>query len=99
MNKTVKYAFLDSIFTSVYIMIVAFFMTFMEKSPPDTKLFGPVAFIMLLVFSAAITGSLVFGRPILWYLDGNKKDAIKLLTYTLGIFFLLMLIVFVIILI
>ena len=45
--------------------------------------------LMLFVFSAAVTGSLIFGQPVLWYLDGKKKDALTLLTYTLAVFFIL----------
>jgi len=41
-----------------------------------------VAFLLLFVVSAAITGYLVFGQPILYYLDGQKKEALGLLGYT-----------------
>jgi len=40
----------------------------------------------LFVFSAALTGLLVFGRPVLWYFDGRKKEALSLLAHTLAIF-------------
>lgn len=40
--------------------------------------------LLLFVFSAALTGALIFGRPILWYLDGKKREAILLFFYTLG---------------
>ena len=46
----------------------------------------PIAMLLLFVFSAALTGALILGRPILWYLEGNKKEAFSLLLYTLGIF-------------
>jgi uncharacterized membrane protein len=56
---------------------------------PDT-VFMPMAMLMLFVFSAAVTSGLVLGRPIMWYLDGKKKEAIHLLVSTLSIFFVLL---------
>lgn len=41
-----------------------------------------IAFLLLFVVSAAITGYLVFGRPVLIYLNGEKKEAVKLLGFT-----------------
>lgn len=49
---------------------------------------GPLAFLLVFILSAAIVGLLVFGRPILLYLDGSKKEAVKLLFYTLFWLFL-----------
>jgi hypothetical protein len=46
----------------------------------------PIAMLLLLVFSAALTGSLMLGKPALWYLDGKKKEALSLLVATLLIF-------------
>jgi len=40
--------------------------------------------LLVLVFSAALTGILIFGRPAIWYLDGKKSEALFLLFYTLG---------------
>jgi len=47
---------------------------------------APIVMLSLFVFSAALTGTLIFGRPILWYLDGKKSEAISLFAYTLAIF-------------
>jgi len=44
----------------------------------------PIAMLMLFVFSATLCGALVLGRPILWFLDDKKKEAIKLFSYTLA---------------
>jgi hypothetical protein len=46
----------------------------------------PAALLFLFVCSAAITGFLIFGKPATLYVDGKKKEAIKLLYYTLGFF-------------
>lgn len=50
---------------------------------------GVAAFLMLFVLSAAIVGSLVFGKPIILYLNGQKKEAIRLLVYTLVAIFII----------
>jgi hypothetical protein len=93
-----KYAFVNAFLTSLYISLVASFLfyglryfDFVEK--PDT-VFAPIMMIMLFVFSAALTGILVLGRPILWYMDGNKKDAVNLLLSTLLVFFVIIILAF-----
>lgn len=44
----------------------------------------PIAFLLLFVVSAAVMGILVFGRPILWYLDGKKREAVELSGVTIA---------------
>lgn len=56
----------------------------------------PVAVLMLLVLSAAITGTLVLGRPLIMYLDGAKKEALKFFGYTVGWMFFLTVMIFLI---
>ena len=98
-NTTIlKYAFINSFLTAVYISLVASFLfygpryfAFAEK--PDT-VFAPIMMLMLFVFSASVTSTLVLGRPILWYMDGKKKEAITLFLYTLSCFFTIMLLAF-----
>lgn len=48
----------------------------------------PFFMLMLLVFSVAAVGSLIFGKPILMYLENQKMEAVKLLVYTLVWLFL-----------
>ena len=45
---------------------------------------GPVAFLLLFVLSAAITGALILGRPVVLYLENRKLEAVKLFLYTVG---------------
>jgi len=35
---------------------------------------GPIAFLLLFVVSAAITGFLVLGQPVMLYVDNKKQD-------------------------
>jgi len=55
---------------------------------------GPVAFLLLFVLSAAVTGTLFLGEPVLFYFNDQKKEAIKLFLYTLGWLILILVLVF-----
>jgi len=76
---------------AAYVALVVLFMSNAEKIIDQTASSGfapPViigsAMLLLFVLSAAVTGALVLGRPILLYLDGQKTDAIRLFLYTLA---------------
>jgi hypothetical protein len=90
-----KTALLNSVATAVYVSIIGSFpffagrMNIVEKTP-----LIPIFMLMLFVFSAALTGTLVFGRSILWYLDGKKQEALSLLACTLGIIFIFIMLAF-----
>ena len=59
-----------------------------------TSFWGPLAVLMLFVVSATIVGTLVLGRPILLYLDGKKKEALRFFGWTVGWLATLTLVVF-----
>lgn len=68
-----------------YVALVALVMLGAERWIGEPKtIVGPIAFLLLFVTSAAITGSLVLGRPILAYLDGRKADAVRMFLATIG---------------
>jgi len=83
---------------------VSLLVTFMNQASNwfgenDHGVITPIAVILLFVFSALVTSGLVLGKPIMLYLDGLKKEAVKLLIFTgLGLF-VFMSLVFVILLI
>jgi len=54
------------------------------------------AVLMLFVVSATVSGALVFGKPVLLYLDGKKQDAVKLFLTTLGWMVVILILIFVI---
>ncbi|KKS46614.1 hypothetical protein A2567_00835 [Candidatus Azambacteria bacterium RIFOXYD1_FULL_42_11] len=92
-NIIIKNALVNALLTALYIVIIASFMFYGQKffggpNQADIVLM-PIIMLSLLVFSTAVVGSLIFGRPIMWYLDGQKKEAISLLVYTLGIFLII----------
>jgi hypothetical protein len=85
------------VLVAVYTSLVAQIMSNGSKwfGKQDTA-WTPVAVLMLFVLSAAVTGTLVLGRPILMYLDGKKKEALQFFGYTVGWLFISTLVVFVI---
>jgi len=98
MSNIIKNAFIDAIGTAVYVVLVASFMFLMQESMPReiNSAIISIAMLLLFVFSAALTGIMVFGKPIIWYLNGKKKEAISLISWTLLILFIIILIVFLI---
>ncbi|HSD12301.1 MAG TPA: hypothetical protein VLC10_01970 [Patescibacteria group bacterium] len=50
----------------------------------EDRMLVPFAMLMLFVVSAAVTGGLVFGMPLLWYLDGKKREAVRLAAWTVA---------------
>ena len=96
MSKIIKRAFLDSIGTAAYIILVVLFIFSLRSlAPKEDIIIIPMAMLLLFVTSAAITGFLVFGKSAMLYADGKKKEAVSLLGYTVGILFLKILIFFI----
>ena len=100
MNKMIKRAILNSLGTAAYIILVVsliFSMQTFQEEPDNIVI--PIAMLMLFVCSAAITAFLVFGKPVMLYLDGKKNESISLLLYTIGILVLLTILTFVILIV
>ena len=55
---------------------------------------GPIAFLLLFVCSATITGVLVLGRPVILYLNNQKREAIAFLFMTIGWLALVIIVIF-----
>jgi hypothetical protein len=51
---------------------------------PEETMIIPLFMLLLFVVSAAVTGLLVFGKPVLLYLTGKTREAFTLLFGTLG---------------
>ena len=94
-KKLAIYALINSVAVLIYTAAVALIMQNGEKIFGQIKtIWGPIAFLMLFVLSATIVGALVLGRPVIFYLDGLKKEAVKLFIYTVGCLFILTIIIF-----
>ena len=86
MNKLIQRSLLNALGVSAYVAVIATIMRNAQKifgNKPDT-VFAPIFVLMLFVLSAAITGGLVLGKPLLMYLNNEKNEAIKLFGYTLS---------------
>ena len=94
-TKIFKRAAINSLLAFAYVNVVGLFISRASSifGEHDTA-FTPVAVLMLLVFSAALMAILVFGQPVMWYLDGKKKPALTLLGYTMGCLLVLMFLTF-----
>ena len=89
-SNILKNAITQAILSSAYVSLIGSFLfyipKFLHSDKPDTVL-APILMLSLVVFSAALMGVLIFGKPLMWYLDNKKREAVTLLTYTLSIFF------------
>jgi len=84
-EKPITIGLLQALSVSLYCGLVALFFSFMTKTAPRPGFFGFFVMLVIFVFSAAITGSLVFGYPAYLVLAKNKiKEASTILAYTLG---------------
>jgi hypothetical protein len=85
MNKLILRSFINALGTIAYVSAVSTVMSRLEKvfNQNDTVL-APIAFLTLFVLSAAVAGGLVLGKPILMYLDNQKKEAVRLFVCTIG---------------
>lgn len=84
-----KTAFVNAFATTLYIIAIGFFMYYgtLIKIGRINTFLAPIAMLLLFVFSAAITGFFVLGKPAQMYADGKKKEALSLFTYTLTFLF------------
>ena len=68
----------------VYCGLIAALFYFLAKTSSPPNFFGIFVMLALLVLSAAITGSLVFGYPAyLTLIKHRPKEALTILSYTL----------------
>jgi len=100
-SKLITLAAANSLGTAAYIYLISLIMNNGERifGSVDNKMVAPVAFLLLFVFSALVTGALILGKPVMMYLDGQKKESLKLLFYTGGGLLILMVLMFVILII
>lgn len=73
----------------VYVLLLTTFFSQANRwfGETDRDIFSPAAAMMMFVFSALVTGGLVLAKPLMMYIDGQKKEGLKLLFFTgLGLF-------------
>ena len=68
---------------TIYCALIAGFFYIMTKTATQPGFFGFFLMLILLVFSAAVTGAMVFGFPAYLALIKNKvKEALTILAFT-----------------
>ncbi len=79
-SEVLKFGFLGGIAEAAYVLMVASLITALGKFFPQQPkgIAGPALVLLLLVFSAAVSGILVFGYPV--YLAFQKRFAESLMT-------------------
>lgn len=76
--------FLQAAGVLVYCGLIAALFYYLAKTGSQPGFFGFFVMLALLVFSAAVTGSLVFGYPAyLTLIKHRPKEALTILIYTL----------------
>jgi hypothetical protein len=91
-NSIVLRALTNAVAAALYVFLVALFMTNAQNifgNQPDGVL-APTIVLLLLVVSAAVMGIVIFGLPIMWYLDGKKREAVQLTLWTVGLLALIL---------
>lgn len=75
---------LQAIGVASYCFLISGFFQIMEKLNTQPPVFGIAAFmLMLLVFSVAVVGSLIFGYSAYLVLNQKVKEALLLVSFTL----------------
>ena len=83
-----KSPFINALSASVYIILVVSVMTFVTqplRNKPDT-FFAPITLLFVLTLSVAVMAYLFFYQPLLFFIEGRKKEAVNLFVKTVGIF-------------
>lgn len=73
---------------SGYIVLVVTILNLLGQrlgNKPDTA-FAPVVFLSLVTLSAAVMAFVFFYQPVVWLIEGKKKEAVKLFGQTVGVF-------------
>ena len=84
MRNLLKTAIINSLGTAIYIALVAFLMTNGNQIFGQANgILGGVGILLLFTLSALVVGTLVLGKPLMLYLDGSKKEAVKLIGQTI----------------
>ena len=85
-KKLLSQSLVHALLAFAYIFCISLFFNFGLKRAFENvpEFFAPIIMLSLLVLSASIMAILVFGKPVLLYLDNQKKDALAMLFYTVG---------------
>jgi len=85
-KKLLTRSFGHALLAFAYIFCIALFFNLGLKKVFGNvpEFFAPIIMLSLLVLSAAVMAILIFGKPVLLYLENQKKEALTMLFYTVG---------------
>lgn len=85
-TQLLRRAILNAIGTALYVMLFAWFMNNGERwfGNIEPGWVGFSMLLMLFIVSACVTASLVLLKPILLYMEGQKRQAVLLFASTVG---------------
>jgi len=79
-----KYGIGGGVAEIIYVLLIAYLFTNLEKlMPTPPALLGFFFFLLLFVFSAALSGLLVLGYPIYWATQKRSQEAVMTFFVTL----------------
>lgn len=84
-KKIILWSLINAIGVVIYVSLIAWIFYAGEQIfGKMTQFWGPFAFLLLFVLSTAIVGLLIFGKPVMLYLNNAKKEAVKMILWTVG---------------
>ncbi|MCW1949138.1 MAG: hypothetical protein KIH89_001670 [Candidatus Shapirobacteria bacterium] len=93
-----KNPLINAICATLYITLIGLFMFYgTQLFPQKDTILTPIAMISLFTLSAAIMGYIFLSQPLILFLDGHQKTAVKLFLQTIAAFAIITLIVFLLI--
>ncbi len=91
-----KNPFLNAFFAALYITLVAVFMYYgSQLFPQKDTVLAPIAMISLFTLSATIMAYVFLYQPLMLFLNGHQKSAVKLFLQTVAAFATITILVFV----
>jgi hypothetical protein len=98
-SKLPSHSFLHAFGVLIYTALIVLILNNAPKIFGQTMNYlGALALLLLFVLSATIVGALILARPVMLYLSDAKKEAVKMLVYTIGWLLLFTSIAFIILL-
>jgi len=85
-EKIIKQSVMHAVAAVLYIVIIAAIMSRAERifGQGEDGVLAPILFLLLFVVSAATMGMLIFGKPVMLYIDGKKREGVEMAFCTVG---------------
>ncbi len=84
-NKLALAAARNAALQTAYVGLVALFFSSVPRLMGDKPgVLGFVVFLLLFCLSALVSGILILGQPVWLYLEGKKRESVKLLGLTVA---------------